>query len=97
MMSVTPAIDPVERVLSQLRRKHSKDEWRFDYHPTRHRWETYRIPQDWPFDLYKWLWDSFGHPGTDPDTGEYSGWDYHGGWIYFYEEKYVTIFLLRWS
>jgi hypothetical protein len=71
--------------------------WDIKHRPDRGHWETYRIPQDWPFDLYKWLWSSFGHPGTDPDTGVHSGWDYHGGWIYFYDEKWVTAFLLRWS
>ena len=71
--------------------------WNIKHRPDRGRWETYRIPQDWPFDLYKWLWNSFGHPGTDPDTGVHSGWDYHGGWIYFYDEKWVNAFLLRWA
>ena len=68
--------------------------WRVECRPDR--WETYRLPIDWPEGLYDWLWE-LGHPGTDPDTGVYSGWDYHGGWIYFYKEEYVTAFLLRWS
>ena len=70
--------------------------WRFDYNSLRERWETYRMPIDWPEGLYKWLWE-LGHPGTDPDTGVYSGWDYHGGWIFLYDEKLVTAFMLRWS
>ena len=77
------------------RRKFPNNEWSVDYHPTRKRWETYRLPGDWPVGLYDWLWES-GHPGTDPDTGVFSGWDYHGGWIYFYREELVSAFLLRW-
>ena len=46
--------------------------------------------------VFEWCWATFGHPGTDPDTGVKSNWDYHGGWIYFYEEKYVTMYVLRW-
>ena len=72
-------------------------EWLWDYHPIRKRWETYRQPLDWPFGLYDWLNVTFGHPGTDPDSGVYSGWDYHGGWIYFYKEEYVALFNLRWT
>ena len=48
-------------------------------------------------EVWKWCWATFGHPGTDPDTGVKSGWDYHGSWLYFYEEKYVRMFILRWS
>lgn len=79
------------------RRKHSSDEWRFDYYPARKRWETYRTALDWPSELYGWLYRTFGHPGTDPETGVYSGWDYHGGWIYLYKEEYVSAFLLKWK
>lgn len=79
------------------RAKFSSNEWRWDYHPGRGRWETYRLPADWPGDLFKWLHDTFGHPGTDPDTGVYSNWDYHGGWIYLYREEHLTLFNLRWQ
>ena len=88
------SLTPSERILSTIRRKHTKDEWRFDYHPARQRWETYRMPIDWPPSLYKWLFDNFGlNLGMDAE----SDWDYHGGWIYFYNEKLVTAFMLRWS
>lgn len=46
--------------------------------------------------VHAWCWETFGHPGTDPETGVESDWDYHGGWIYFYNEKYVTMYNLRW-
>jgi hypothetical protein len=77
--------------------KFHMNEWRFDFNPKRERWETYRTPKDWPFELWGWLHDTFGHPGTDPDSGEYSGWDYHGGWIYIYKEEVLLMFKLRWS
>ena len=78
-------------------RKFPNNQWRIDYRPDRDRWETYRTPIDWPKELYGWLWQTFGHPGTDPDTGEHSGWDYHGGRIYFSSEDHVSMFLLKWS
>jgi hypothetical protein len=43
-----------------------------------------------------WCWETLGHPGTDPKTGVKSSWDYHGGWIYFYDEKCVTMYMLKW-
>ena len=75
--------------------KYTSDEWRWDYHPQRSRWETYRTPIDCPFGLWNWLWEH-GHPGTDPETGEHGGWDYHGGWIYIYDEQILLLFKLRW-
>lgn len=70
------------------------------HRPLRGRWEMHYSLTD-PVskftEIWKWCWATFGHPGTDPDTGVKSGWDYHGGWIYFYDEKYVTMFILRWS
>ena len=48
-------------------------------------------------EVLEWCWRTFGHPGTDPETGKKSEWSYQGGWIYFYDEKYVTMYLLRWS
>lgn len=89
-------LTPAEKILATIRRKHVKNEWRFEYNPSRERWETYRTPIDWPFGLWGWLWEA-GHPGSDPESGEHSGWDYHGGHIYFYDEKLVTAFMLRWS
>jgi hypothetical protein len=70
--------------------------WDIRHCPDRGRWETYRQPLIWPAGMWAWLWQ-LGHPGTDPDTGVHSGWDYHGGWIYFYDERLVSAFLLRWS
>ncbi len=72
------------------------NEWKFNYNPTRQRWETYRTPIDWPHDLYGWLW-ALGNPGSDPAGEDYCVWDYRGGYIYFYDEKLVTMFILRWS
>ena len=70
----------------------------FIHHPLRGRWETYRSdPASKSMEIWEWCCATFGHPGTHPDTGVKGNWDYHGGWIYFYEEKYVTLFILRWS
>mgnify|MGYP003349709513 FL=1 len=90
------SLTPSERILSTIRRKHTKDEWRFDYHPARQRWETYRTPIDWPEGLYGWLW-AIGNPLCDLAGKKSSGWDYHGGWIYFYQEECASLFLLRWA
>lgn len=92
---LTP-LTPQERILATIRRKHTKNEWRFDYDPSRERWETYRTPIDWPFGLHSWLW-ALGHPDSDPAGEDHCVWDYHGGYIYFYDEKLVTAFLLRWA
>ena len=67
--------------------------WLWDYNPRYQRWETYRIPMDWPFGLYSWLLETFGATLSEDDN---SGWDYIGGHIYLYREDYVTAFLLRW-
>ena len=72
--------------------------------PVRHkdwnRWDLYfsltNIESKWHL-VHRWCWDTFGHPGTNPETGVKSDWDYHGGYIYFYNEKYVTMYILRWS
>lgn len=72
------------------------DTWLFDYHEKRMRWESYRNPLDWG-EVYEWLWTTFGHPGTDPVTGITSDWDYHGGWLYLYNEQALLMFKLRWS
>ena len=63
-----------------------------------YKWETYYSPQGTEMAaLYKWCWETFGHPGTDPETGVHSGWDSHGGWIKFKSTEELTMFLLRWS
>jgi hypothetical protein len=77
--------------------KFPSNTWRFEKSQRGNHWQTYRLPLDWPEGLYGWLWDTFGHPGYHPDTGKHSGWDFHGGWIYFFDEEYVVVFLLRWS
>ena len=64
--------------------------WRINHRPDRERWETYRSPVDWPYELYGWLHRSFGVPNN-------TTWEYHGGWIYFYDEKCVTMYSLRWQ
>ena len=47
--------------------------------------------------IYCWCWDNFGHPGTDPETGVKSAWDYNDGYIYFFDEKCVTMYILKWG
>ena len=89
-------LTPSERILATIRRKHIKNEWRVEYNPREERWETYRTPIDWPEGLYGWLW-AIGNPLCDLAGKKSSGWDYHGGWIFFYDEKLVTAFMLRWS
>lgn len=62
------------------------------------RWELYYVPQSpqWK-QMFTWCWQTFGHPGTDPDSGVKSDWDYHSGYIYFYDEKCVVLYSLRWK
>lgn len=70
------------------------------YNENLNRWETkYSLtdPRSRWREVYDWCWQVFGHPGTDPVTGSYGGWDYHAGHLYFYDEKHVTMFMLRWS
>lgn len=70
------------------------------YDPKNKRWIVHYSLTDPASDwrkVYEWCWETFGHPGTDPDSGAYHNWDYHGGYIYFYDEKCVTMFTLRWS
>ena len=76
------------------RQKFPRNTWHWDYNPKRYRWETYRQPIDWPVGLYGWLFENFGNSlGMDPN----STWDYQGGWIYFYDEKNITAFQLKWA
>ena len=73
---------------------------KFKYNTRAYRWETHYSLTDprspWR-QVWDWCWQTFGHPGTDPDTGVKSSWDYHGGDLYFYDEKCVTMFLLKWQ
>ena len=81
----------VDRILSTVRRKHASNEWRVDHRPEYGRWETYRIPIDWPDDMFNWLIDNFGRPNSSDK------WDLQGGWIYFYKEECASMFMLKWS
>jgi hypothetical protein len=66
------------------------------YHDKKNkRWQTYyaAIYQE----MFDWCHSTFGHPGTDPETGVHSGWDYQAGWLFIYNEKNAIIFTLRWS
>lgn len=68
-------------------------------HSTIDRWQVHYSlthPESIWREVWDWCYTTFGHPGTDPETGEESSWDYQGGWIYFYDEKYVTMYTLRW-
>ena len=69
------------------------------YNKRAKRWEVhYSItnPSSIWREVHTYMWKTFGHPGTDPDSGVKSSWDYHGGWIYFYDEKCVMMYMLRW-
>ena len=46
--------------------------------------------------VHEWCWDTFGPNGFITHTHD-QHWDYLGGWLYLYKEKYVTLFLLKWS
>ena len=68
--------------------------------PKLNRWEVHYSlthPGSMLREVITWCWVTFGHPGTNPETGVKSLWDYHGGWIYFYDEKYVTMYSLKWA
>lgn len=74
-------------------------------------WFAHRNVESWPQGLYTWMWNTFGPPGPrcsgslptpynfvppkKREPGEYN-WDYSNGKLIFNDEKYVTIFLLRW-
>ena len=70
------------------------------YNASAARWEIHHSLTDpasnWR-EVWEWCWRTFGHPGTDPKPGVKSLWDYHGRWFYFYDEKCVTMFVLKWS
>lgn len=88
MVALTKSIptSPIQKVPAET--------WLWYYNPARHRWETYRMPADWPCDMYKWLNETFGPPLR---VDKNSWWDHYGGHLYLYSEDYVTAFLLRWS
>ena len=67
------------------------------YNKKLNRWEVhYSIadPKSEWSKVYAYMWETFGHPGKAFGDGS---WDYHGGWIYFYDEKCVMMYMLRWS
>lgn len=68
----------------------SNKNWVFAYNPNLQRWETYRNPQTWSYELTAWMYQTFGPPSRD------NGWDYHGGSLYFWREDYKNWFTLRW-
>jgi hypothetical protein len=64
------------------------------------RWEIYFDMWDpnRKFDLVmEWCWTTFGRPNIKFVTGVKSVWDSHGRFIYFYDEKCVTMYMLRWA
>jgi len=71
----------------------------FKHRPDRdYKWEWYYSPQGpETHSVLSWCWATYGHPGTDPDTGVYSGWECTGGWIKFRDEKDMLLFVLRWT
>ena len=68
--------------------------------PNHDRWQVHysvtHIASNWE-EVLKWCWKTFGHPGTNPETGQKNSWNYQGGWIYFYDEKLVTMYSLKWT
>lgn len=68
--------------------------------PSRNQWEVHysltNSDSNWS-EVFEWCWRTFGHPGTDPNTGTTSSWDYHGGRLYFYDEKCATMYALKWT
>ena len=73
----------------------------FKYRPDRdYKWEIHYSltdpKSDWRL-VREWCWSTFGHPGTDPETGVHSGWDYHGGWIKIRDDENMLLFKLKWS
>ena len=69
------------------------------YNTEKNRWQCHLSltnPKSQYSVIHKWCWQTFGHPGTDPETGINSGWDYSGGCIYFYQEELAIMCNLRW-
>lgn len=71
----------------------------FVYQPNRqYKWEAHyslTTPGTKWREVWEWCWETLGHPGTDPDTGVHSGWDYHGGWIKLRSDEELFLFQLR--
>jgi hypothetical protein len=68
----------------------------FKHRPNRpYQWAWYYSPQGPEMgDVYKWCYQTFGHPGPKLGNGS---WENHGGWIQFRDEKDMLWFTLRWS
>ena len=74
-----------------VRTKFPIDTWRFYHDPLLNRWETYRTSSNWPAGLLDWLYTTYGPPDVRK-------WDYTvNGWIYFFDEECVTMFMLKWG
>ena len=61
--------------------------------PLLNRWEVHYSlfdPKSNWIEVWKWCLKTFGSPTKN-------SWGYHGGWLYFYDEKYVILYQLRWS
>ena len=73
--------------------------WDFKHRPDRvYQYEAYYSPQGPEMaELYKWCWDTFGHPGQPLDEFGNGSWESHGGWIKFRGEQELTMFLMRWG
>jgi len=57
------------------------------------RWEVHHSlnhPDSNWIEIWKWCLKTFGSPNKN-------SWSYHSGWLYFYDEKYVIMYQLRWS
>ena len=69
------------------------------YCPEKERWEMYFSPNtqsDIIKQVHEWCWNTFGPDGFITNTHD-RHWQYYGGLLYLYKEKYVTMFILRWS
>lgn len=70
------------------------------YNKRSNRWEAHYSLVDtksgWRERL-QWCLRTFGAPTINTETGMPKNWGYHGGYIYLYDEKHVTMYLLRWS
>ena len=65
------------------------------HNPHNNRWQIHFSlfdPASYWRSVWEWCWATFGDPETDTNDC-----NYHGGWLYFYNEKCVTMYLLRWA